>query len=44
MKHSNDIYQLQNNIDSLLAKISERQSENERLEYQKNSKNINQTG
>ena len=41
MKHSKDIYQLQNDINSLLAKISEKQSENERLEYQKNSKNLN---
>ena len=41
MYYSKEIYQLQNDINSLLAKISEKQSENERLEYQKNSKNLN---
>lgn len=41
MYYSKQIYQLESDIDSLLARISQRQSTNERLEYQKSSKKVN---
>ena len=40
MYYSKQLYQLENDIDSLLARISQRQSTNERLEYQKSSKEV----
>ena len=40
MYYSKQIYQLESDIDSLLARISQRQSTNERLEYQKSSKEV----
>ena len=43
MYYSKQIYQLESDIDSLLARISQRQSTNERLESQKGSKKVNQT-
>ena len=41
MYDSKQIYQLESDIDSLLARISQRQSTNERLESQKSSKEVN---
>ena len=41
MYYSKQIYQLESDIDSLLARISQRKSTNERLEYQKGSKEVN---
>ena len=41
MYYSKQIYQLESDIDSLLARISQRQSTNERLESQKSSKEVN---
>ena len=41
MQYSRQIYQLESDIDSLLARISQRQSTNERLESQKSSKEVN---
>ena len=41
MYYSKQIYQLESDIDSLLARISQRQSTNERLESQKSSKKVN---
>ena len=41
MQYSRQIYQLESDIDSLLARISQRQSTNERLESQKSSKKVN---
>ena len=41
MHYSKQIYQLESDIDSLLARISQRKSTNERLEYQKGSKEVN---
>ena len=40
MYYSKQLYQLENNIDSLLARITQK-STDERLEYQKGSKEIN---
>ena len=40
MYYSKQLYQLESDIDSLLARISQRQSTNERLEYQKSSKEV----
>ena len=40
MYYSKQIYQLESDIDSLLARISQRKSTNERLEYQKISKEV----
>jgi len=40
MYYSKQLYQLENDIDSLLARISQ-QSTNERLEYQESSKEVN---
>ena len=40
MYYSKQLYQLESDIDSLLARISQRQSINERLEYQKSSKEV----
>ena len=41
MYYSRQIYQLESDIDSLLARISQRPTTNERLEYQKGSKEVN---
>ena len=41
MYYSKQLYQLESDIDSLLARISQRQSTNERLESQKSSKEVN---
>ena len=41
MYYERQIYQLESDIDSLLARISQRKSTNERLEYQKGSKEVN---
>ena len=41
MYYSKQLYQLETDIDSLLARISQRQSTNERLESQKSSKEVN---
>ena len=41
MYYSKQIYQLESDIDSLLARISQRQSTNERLEYQEGSEEVN---
>ena len=41
MYYSKQLYQLESDIDSLLARISQRKSTNERLEYQKGSKEVN---
>ena len=41
MYYSKQIYQLESDIDSLLARISQRPTTNERLEYQKGSKEVN---
>ena len=41
MYYSKQLYQLENDIDSLLARISQRQPTNERLEYQESSEEIN---
>ena len=41
MYYSKQLYQLESDIDSLLARISQRQSTNERLEQQKGSKEVN---
>ena len=41
MYYSKQLYQLESDIDSLLARISQRQPTNERLEYQKGSEEIN---
>ena len=41
MQYSRQLYQLESDIDSLLATISNRPTKHERLEYQKNSKEIN---
>ena len=41
MQYSRQLYQLESDIDSLLARISNRPTKHERLEYQKNSKKIN---
>ena len=40
MYYSKQLYQLESNIDSLLARITQK-STNERLEYQKGSEEIN---
>ena len=40
MYYSKQLYQLENDIDSLLARITQ-QSKNERLEYQESSEEIN---
>ena len=40
MYYSKQLYQFESDIDSLLARISQRQSTNERLEYQKSSKEV----
>ena len=40
MYYSKQLYQLQNDIDSLLARITQK-STNERLEYQESSEEIN---
>lgn len=41
MYYEKQIYQLESDIDSLLAKISRRQPTNERLEYQEGSEEVN---
>ena len=41
MYYSKQLYQLESDIDSLLARISQRQPTNERLEYQESSEEIN---
>ena len=41
MYYSKQIYQLESDIDSLLARISQRQPKHERLEYQEGSEEIN---
>ena len=41
MYYSKQIYQLESDIDSLLARISQRPTTHERLEYQKGSKEVN---
>ena len=41
MQYSKQIYQLETDIDSLLARISQRQPTHERLEYQESSEEIN---
>ena len=41
MQYSRQIYQLESDIDSLLARISNRPTKHERLEYQKGSKEVN---
>ena len=40
MYYSKQLYQLENDIDSLLARISKRQPTNERLEHQETSEEI----
>tara|TARA_B100000902_G_C26747245_1_gene639088 strand:+ start:282 stop:539 length:258 start_codon:yes stop_codon:yes gene_type:complete len=41
MQYSKQIYQLESDIDSLLARISQNQHTHERLEYQESSEEIN---
>ena len=41
MYYSKQIYQLESDIDSLLARISQRQPKHERLEYQEGSEEVN---
>tara|TARA_B100000131_G_scaffold193538_1_gene186016 strand:- start:1767 stop:2012 length:246 start_codon:yes stop_codon:yes gene_type:complete len=41
MYYSKQLYQLESDIDSLLARISQRPINHERLEYQKGSKEVN---
>ena len=41
MYYEKQIYQLESDIDSLLAKISQRQPTNEGLEYQEGSEEVN---
>jgi len=41
MQYSKQIYQLESDIDSLLARISQNQHTYERLEYQESSEEIN---
>ena len=41
MQYSRQLYQLECDIDSLLARISQRKTTHERLEYQESSKEIN---
>ena len=41
MYYSKQLYQLESDIDSLLARISQRQPTNERLEHQESSEEIN---
>jgi len=41
MYYSKQLYQLETDIDSLLAKISKNQHTYERLEYQESSKEVN---
>ena len=41
MYYSKQLYQLESDIDSLLARISKRQSTHERLEYKEDSEEVN---
>ena len=41
MYYSKQLYQLESDIDSLLARISKRQSTHERLEYKEGSEEVN---
>ena len=41
MYYSKQLYQLETDIDSLLARISKRQPTHERLEYQESSEEVN---
>ena len=41
MYYSKQLYQLESDIDSLLARISKRQSTHERLEHKEGSKEVN---
>jgi len=41
MYYSKQLYQLETDIDSLLARISKRQPTHERLEYKEGSKEVN---
>ena len=41
MYYSKQLYQLQTDIDSVLARISKNQHTHERLEYQESSKEVN---
>ena len=41
MYYSKQLYQLETNIDSLLARISKRQPTHERLEYKESSEEVN---